>query len=190
MIDCRGQPRAQSRSVRNSWSAGPPSAECRTGNYVSPEGSVANDGDKTILVGNRHTWRSSVEASPEAGDRTDASLASTSARHQGRPAGSLALVGTGRADRRIWRAKILRRRPQRLPHMPLIDRAAVSYASGISGRPAARSIVAPQEAARHVPAWPAPCSCRERCCHRCRSNANRGAAGAVERSSHPRGSLR
>ena len=31
--------------------------------------------------------------------------------------GSLALVGSG-AERRIWRAKVLRGRPQRLPHMP------------------------------------------------------------------------
>src|SRR5436190_17718160 len=32
--------------------------------------------------------------------------------------GLLALVGTGAQIRPIWRAKILRRRPRRLPHMP------------------------------------------------------------------------
>jgi len=61
--------------------------------------------------------RSAVEASPEAVDRTDASLAGIPARHQGRPVGSLALVSTGRTDRRIWRAKILGRSPRRPPHM-------------------------------------------------------------------------
>src|SRR5215469_7559568 len=92
-----------------------------------------------ILVGNRHTSAIGVEASPGAGARTDASLASMPTRHQGRPVGSLALVGTGRADRRIWRAKILRRRPQRLPHMPMSERVLVEISVPPNQFPPART---------------------------------------------------